>query len=79
MIKLTKESVFSAHDRFIKQIDGCPKGNPIYVVFPDIYMSKIEEDVVKPLKSIFYKRFVDDTYDTIRKENLMKQILFLER
>ena len=40
LIKLTKESVFSANNRLIKQIDGCPMGGPISVVFSDIYMSK---------------------------------------
>ena len=35
---------------------------PISVLFPDIYMCKMEEDVVKPLKPIFYKRYVNDTY-----------------
>ena len=48
LIKLTKKSVFSANDRLIKQIDGCPMGSPISVVFSDIYMCKMEEDAVKP-------------------------------
>ena len=51
----------------IKQIDGCPTGGPISVVFSDIYMWKMEEDVVKPLKPMFYKRYVDDT---MLKENV---------
>ena len=65
---MTKESVFSANNRLIKQIDGCPMGGPISVVFSDIYMCKMEEDVVKPLKPIFYKRDVDDAY-VKRKRN----------
>ena len=67
LIKLTKESVFSANNCLIKQIDGCPVGGPISVVFSDIYMCKMQEDVVKPLKPIFYKRSVDDT-DIKRKQ-----------
>ena len=59
---MTKESVFSANNRLIKQIDGCPMAGHISVVFSDIYMCKTEEDVVKPLKPTFYKRYVDDTY-----------------
>ena len=59
---MTKESVFSANNRLIKQIGGCPMGGSISVVFSDIYMCKIEEDVVKPLKPIFYKRYVNDRY-----------------
>ena len=43
-------------------------GGPISVVFSDIYMCKMEEDVVKPLKPIFYKRYVDDMY-VKRKHN----------
>ena len=65
--KLTKEYVFSVNDRIIKQIGGCPMGCPISVVFSDIYVSKMEEDIVAPMKSHFYKRYVADTY--IRKNN----------
>ena len=68
LIKLTKESVFSANNWLIKQIDGCPMGGPISVVFSDICMCKMEEDVVKPLKPIFYKSYVDNTY-VKRKRN----------
>ena len=59
---MTKESVFSANNLLIKQIDEYSMGVPISVVFSDIYMCKMEEDVVKPLKPIFYKHYVDDTY-----------------
>ena len=43
-------------------------GGPISVVFEYIYMCKMEDDVVAPLKPIFYKRYVDDTY-VRRKKN----------
>ena len=46
----------------IKQIDRFPVGCPISVVFSGIYMCKMEEDGVKPLKPIFYKRYMDDAY-----------------
>ena len=39
----------------------------ISVVFSDIYMCKMEE-VVKPFKLIFYRRYMDDTY-VKRKRN----------
>ena len=68
MVKLTKELVFSANKHLIKQINGCPMGGPISVVFSDIYICKMEEDVVKPLKPTFYKRYVDDMY-VKRKRN----------
>ena len=43
-----------------------PLGGPISVVFEDIYMCKMEDDVVAPLRPIFYKRYIDDTY--VRKK-----------
>ena len=44
LIKLTKECTFSLNNRLIKQIDGCPMGDPISVVFANIYMCKMEDD-----------------------------------
>ena len=55
LLKLIKECVFSVNDRLIKQIDGCPMGGPISVVFSDIYVSKIEGDIVAPMKPHFIK------------------------
>ena len=37
-------------------------------VFANIYGSKMEEDIVAPIKPHFYKRYVDDTYIR-RKKN----------
>ena len=72
LIKLTKECTFSVNNGLIKQIDGCPMGGPISVVFADIYMCKMEDDVVTPLKLIFYKLYVDDTY--LRKKNTTNEL-----
>ena len=49
-------------NRLIKQVDDCPMGGSISVVFLDIYLCKMEEDTVIPAKPIFYKRYVDNTY-----------------
>ena len=46
---------------------------PISVVFADIYMCKMEDDAVGPLKSIFYKRYFDDTY-VRRKKNTTNEL-----
>ena len=70
---MTKESVFSANNCLIKQIDGCPMGSSIYVVFSDIYMCKMEEYIVKPLKPIFTSAMW--TIRTLNK-NVVKQTLF---
>ena len=36
----------------IKQIDGCAVGGPISVVLSDIYVCKIEENIVGPSKPL---------------------------
>ena len=74
LIKLTKECTFSVNNQLIKQIDGCPMGGPISVVFAEIYMYKMEDNVVAPIKPIFYKQYVDDTY--IRRKKNTKDELF---
>ena len=48
-------------------------GGPISVVFEYIYMCKMEDDVAAPLKPIFYKRYVDDTY-VRRKKNATDEL-----
>ena len=37
-------------------------GGPLSVTFSDIYMVKMENDVVIPSKTIFYRIFADDIY-----------------
>ena len=67
LFKLTKECVFSVTEKLLKQVDGCP----LWVgqhLFSDIFMCKMELDVVVPAKPISYKRYVDDTY-VRRKKN----------
>ena len=49
-------------------------GGPISLVFADIYMCKMEDDVATPIKPIFYKRYVNDTY--IRRKKNTKDELF---
>ena len=60
--------MFSINNRLIKQVDGCPMGRPRSVVFSDVYVCKMEEDIVIPANSIFYKIYVDDIY--VRKKTL---------
>ena len=62
------------NSRLIKQIDGCLMGGSVSADFSDIFMSKMEEDVVVPAKPIFYKRYVDDTY--IRRKKNVNDELF---
>ena len=39
----------------------------LIVVFADICMCKMEDYVVPPIKPIFYKRYVDNTYIRVKK------------
>ena len=70
--KLTQECVFTINNRLIKQVDGCPMGGPISAVFSDIYVCKMEEDIVIPANPIFYKRYIDDTYVRRKKHETDK-------
>ena len=71
LVNLTKECAFSVNSSLIKQIDGCPMIGPVSVVFSDIFMCKIEDNVVVPAKPIFYKSYVNDTYITRKKVLMM--------
>ena len=42
-------------------------------VFSDIYISKMEENIVAPMKPNFYKRYVDDLY-TIKEKRTGKSL-----
>ena len=48
-------------------------GGPLSVTFSDIYMVKIENDVVITSKPIFYCRFVDNSYS---RRKLGDNVLF---
>ena len=63
LIKLATDGTFKFNNRFLKQVDGCTMGGPLSVTFSDIYIVKMENDVVIPSKPIFYLRFVDDIYN----------------
>ena len=47
-------------------------GNLIPVVFSDIFICKMEFDVIVPAKLVFYKRYIDDTYVQRKKHEVDK-------
>ena len=49
-------------------------GGSLPVTFSDIYMVKMENDVAKPSKPIFYRSFVDDIYS---RRKLGDNVLFV--
>ena len=74
MFKLAKRCVFLVTEKLLSQVDICPMGGPISVVFADVFICKIEWDVIVPAIPIFYKRYVDDTYVWKKKNDV--DILF---
>ena len=74
--KLAQEWVFSINNRLIKQVDGCPMVGLISLVFLDIYLWKLEADIVIPANPVFYKRYMDDIYVRRKKHGIDK--LFLD-
>jgi len=67
LMKLATECTFTINGKFCKQVDGCTMGGSLSVTFCDIYMTKMENEVVLPIKPIFYKRYVDDIYSRRKK------------
>ena len=58
--KITKECLFQLCFKFYKQVDGCAMGGPLSVTFSDIYMAKMEDDIVDKYQPTYFKRYVDD-------------------
>ena len=69
LLTLVTKITFMFQNQFYKQIDVCTMGGSLSVIFSDIFMTKLEDDVVRPLKPICYKRFVDDTFNRRKKNN----------
>ena len=70
LLKLSTENVFIFNEKFYKQIDGCTMGGPLSVIFANIFMTKLEKDVVFPKNPKFYKRFVDDSINRRQKDKV---------
>ena len=56
------------YDKLYKQIDGCGMGNPLSPVLANIFMAKLEADVVRPFNPPFYDRYVDDCFSEKKKD-----------
>ena len=67
LYKLTTECTSQFNTKFFKQIAGCSMGGPLSVTLSDIHLTRTENNVVKPEKPLFYRRFVDDIINK-RKE-----------
>ena len=56
--ELCKGCTFLADGRLIRQVEECPVGDLISVVLSNMFCVRMKPDVVKPLKSKLYKRYV---------------------
>ena len=69
LLKLATQSTYIFQSQFYKQTDECTIGCPPSVTFSNSYLTKLEEDQVKPLKPKFYRRFVGDVISTRLKNS----------
>ena len=74
LLKSATEYFFQFNHQLLKQIEGCTVGGPLLVTLAEIHMIRMENDVVIPLKPIFY-RFVDDIINR-RKKNVPDELFF---
>ena len=65
---VTRNTVFSFNGKLYRQTDGCGMGNPLSPVLANIFMSKLEADVVRPFNPTFYDRYMDDCFSKKRKD-----------
>ena len=49
-------------------------GGPLSLILADIHMVRTENEVVKPLNPLFYKRFVDNIFS--RRNKSQQDVLF---
>ena len=67
LLKLATECTYTFNHKFYKQIDGCTMGCPLSVTFSNIYMIKMESEIVIPQKLLFYRRYIDDICNRRKK------------
>lgn len=60
LLKLSTENTFIFQSNYYKQTDGCTMGGPLSVTLANIFLTKMESDIVKVVQPTFYKRYVDD-------------------
>ena len=66
LIRLTTECSVKFYSSFFKQVHGCTMGGPLSVTFSDIYLVKMENNVVISSEPIFHRRFADDIYSRLK-------------
>ena len=70
--KLTTNVSFQFNYNLLKQTNGCTMGGPLFVTLADIHMIRVKNDVMVPIRPIFYKRYVVDIYNRRQKNAVDK-------
>lgn len=66
-----EENYFTFRGEFYKQLEGAPMGNSLSPFISEIFMANLESELIsKGLMPKFWKRYVDDVFAIIRKEDL---------
>ena len=68
--RLCFENQFSYNGTLATQIEGCTMGGSLSGTLSNIFMKKLEQDIVVPTSPIFYKRYVDDVYNRRNKDEI---------
>ena len=71
LIFCLNNSYFSFQGRFYKQTEGAAMGSPICPIVANLFMEDLEVQAIKISSTppALWKRFVDDTFTIIKKEN----------
>ena len=67
LLKVTRECSFLLKQKLYKQTEGCSMGGPLSGTLADIHKIRTKNHVVKPLKPLTNKRYVDDIYSRLKK------------
>ena len=67
MLKLKAKFAFQSNHNLYKETGGSSMGGLLPIKLSGIHMIRTERYLVIPLKSRFYKKYVDDIYNQRRK------------
>jgi hypothetical protein len=62
---------FGYKSQFFQQSSGTPMGSPLSPVFAELFLQRLEKEIIlNDPHTIFYRRFVDDTFAIIKSGEL---------